>query len=64
MDPLTIIGAASAAIALLEKLIPWIGNMTSKGEITIEQQQEIKDRLAALRTDAGWDGPEWDQSGK
>lgn len=62
MDPLTIVGAASAAIALLEKLIPWIREMSNNGEITVEQQKKIADGLNRLRDSGAWSGPEWKPS--
>lgn len=66
MDPLVLIGAANAAFALIEALIPQIAAMVGKGEISVEQQKAILDKYNSLKksVEDGFTGPEWDLSTK
>lgn len=52
---------ASAALALLEKLLPVIQQQVKTGQITPEEQQKIRDQYNSLRNqgDAAFAGPEW-----
>ncbi len=62
MDPITIIAAANAAMSLMEALVPQIRNLVSRGEITVEQQQELLKKYNSLKTqaDGQFTGPEWE----
>jgi len=40
---------ANAALALLEQLLPRIQQMQLAGQISVEQQQSVRDRYTALR---------------
>lgn len=53
----------NASLALVEKLLPRLADALKTGQITPAQQQELRDRYAALRAkaDAAFAGPEWDQ---
>lgn len=59
MDPITILALANGALSMVEMLAPKIAELFSKGEITAEQQQLIKDRYAKLHNGGQFDGPEW-----
>lgn len=61
MNPAIILPLASAGISLLEQLIPQISALVKRGEITPEQQADIKRRFESLRAKAGgeFSGPEW-----
>ena len=54
----------SAGLALLETLIPKIGQLFTSGQITAEEQAAVRARYLALRGlgDAAFTGPEWDVS--
>ena len=66
MEPLTLIAAISAALALAKELIPQLGNLVSSGEITKEQQQKLLDEYNSLkeRADGQFQGEEWEKSGR
>lgn len=55
----------NAALALAERLMPSIERAFKAGQITAEQQQEARDRYAALRAavanHTAFAGPEWEQ---
>lgn len=55
------IQAFNAALALAEILAPKIEELFKSGEITAEQQKELKDRYTALRAkgDSAFTGPGW-----
>lgn len=59
MNPALIIAAIDGAIALIEKLAPLIQNLAQKGDITVEQQQKLADRMADLDRLDLFTGPEW-----
>lgn len=63
-DPLTIMTAVNASIALLKVLIPEVQAMVTAGQIQAEQQQKVLDELESLRSPAKFIGPEWEQSTK
>ena len=51
--------AAIASITLLEKLIPIIQSAVNNGEITAQQQAELKAKIDSIRSGAAFAGPEW-----
>lgn len=62
MPPLAILGLISTALDLVDKLEPIISNINI-GDISIEEQQELKTKLDAIRkriADKLPRGPEWD----
>lgn len=61
MDPITIIAATNAALALAETLIPKIREMANSGEITPEDQLAVLSRYRSLKAqaDGQFSGPEW-----
>ena len=59
MDPLTIITVTNGLIGLLETLVPKIGELVSKGEITPETQAALLARIQKLRSGEAFQGPEW-----
>lgn len=61
MNPLIILNLANAAMSLIENLLPQIQQFVQKGEVTAEQQAEIKARYESLkaRADGQFSGPEW-----
>jgi hypothetical protein len=60
MDPKTIIALADGALGLVETLAPHIAAMVRSGQITVEQQKTLDDRIAALRPGgSAFAGPEW-----
>lgn len=62
MDPITILAAANAGIALVEQLIPIIAQLKGSGLITVEQQQILLAKYNSLKdkADGQFSGPEWD----
>lgn len=64
MDPITAIAAASAAIELVERLVPLISGMVQKGEVTKEQQEALASRINSLRIRSGGEfkAPHWTPS--
>lgn len=62
MNAVLVIAAINASLALVEKLLPLLKNF-SRGDITPEQQSELRRRYAALRAagDAAFTGPEWER---
>jgi len=59
MDPITILTITSGALSIVETLAPTIEAMANRGEITPEQQAQVKARLDTLRSSAAFQGPEW-----
>jgi len=53
--------ALNAALTLAETLIPRVADLFRRGEITPEQQAELRARYVALRdaTAEQFTGPEW-----
>lgn len=48
------------AISLIEKLLPTIEAAVARGEVTPEQQKEVRDRYLALIADVNrFNWPEW-----
>lgn len=50
MEAMAILAAIDASVTLVEKLAPMIQAMAAKGEITVEEQQGVWDRINSLRT--------------
>jgi hypothetical protein len=55
---------ASAAIALLEQLLPVISNAVKSGQVSAEEQSLLLSHYQRLKNsgDAAFTGPEWDVS--
>jgi hypothetical protein len=54
---------AQLAILILEKALPAIQEQVKKGQIPVEKQQEVLDKLNKLRSvETGFTGPEWQVS--
>jgi hypothetical protein len=53
--------AVSAALTLLEFLLPKIEDAVKRGEVSPEKQKELRDRYNQLRAqgDTAFSGPEW-----
>lgn len=64
MAPAVIVAMASAALEFLGKAIPQIRQWAKDGEVSAEDQQKIQTRYNALKAGAGFDGPEWQKSGR
>ncbi len=62
MDPITIIAAANAALALFETLAPKVKELMAKGEVPVEQQAQLMERIKRLRghAEGQFSGPEWE----
>jgi hypothetical protein len=60
------LAAANAAMALLKVLMPEIQELRAKGQITPEQQDQVRGQYVELRDhmDEMFTGPEWDLSTK
>lgn len=56
------IAAANAALALLEVLAPKIQALVKSGDVSVEEQQQLRDRYAAFRAkgDANFSGEGWE----
>lgn len=65
-EPVTLIAAISAGIALLKELIPQLQDLVSRGDISAEDQQKLMDEYESLkkRADGQFTGPEWGKSGR
>lgn len=61
MNPITVIAAVNAGLALVEALLPLIRQMKLDGQISEQQQQELLARYNAMKiaADAQFSGPEW-----
>lgn len=59
MNPALILAAIDGALTLIEKLSPLVQQLFQKGDITIEQQKALKDRMANLNNSELFSGPEW-----
>lgn len=66
MGALEIIALADAAVVFLQKAIPAIRNQFNGGEVTTEQQAEVRRKYEALRAAGGeaFSGPEYELSGR
>lgn len=64
MDPITALALANAGLALMEQLIPQIQEAAHRGDITVEQQAEVRRRYLSLkaRAEGQFAGPEWSLS--
>lgn len=59
MNPAIVLAAIEGALTLIEKLAPMVSQLFQQGDITIEQQKNLKDRMAALNSSELFSGPEW-----
>lgn len=61
MDPATILNLTLASISLAEQLMPVIEQLRLSGEITAEQQAEVRRRYESLkaRADGQFQGAHW-----
>lgn len=61
MDPITTIAAASAAIDLVQRLLPIIDQMVKRGEVSAELQAEVRAKAESLKTqsEGQFSGPHW-----
>lgn len=59
MNPAIILAILDGALTIIEKLSPTIKDLFASGEITTEQQDALKARIAALSQDDAFSGPEW-----
>lgn len=61
MEAAAIIAAINGAVQLIAALTPLIEQARLKGEISVEQQAELKAAFDSLRSAAGgqFSGPEW-----
>lgn len=60
MNPALILALVDGALSLIEKFSPVIKELFQKGDITVEQQKAIKDRIDALRSSEAFVGSEWE----
>lgn len=53
---------ANALMTALEQLVPKIQGLVKSGDVTKEEQQQVRDRYNALRAagDSAFTGPEWE----
>lgn len=59
MNPILILALLDGAFTLIQKLAPEIRRMTNNGEITVEQQAALQQKIADLSRDDLFSGPEW-----
>jgi hypothetical protein len=61
MDPLTILTVVNGSIKLVEQLLPVINGMASRGEISAEQQAELRAKYESLKAkaDGQFQGDHW-----
>jgi hypothetical protein len=59
MSATLVVTLVDAAVGLLEKLIPSLKTAFSSGEISVADQQALKDRINKLRSSEAFTGPEW-----
>jgi hypothetical protein len=59
MTAAEIIALVNAGISGLEILIPKLQLATSKGEVTVAQQNELLSRIDEIRTGAAFNKPHW-----
>ena len=57
MDPITI---ASAAIQILQAIIPYINDAVKKGQVTPEEQSALLAKIDELRSGKAFAGKEWE----
>jgi hypothetical protein len=65
-SPAVVIAAISATVALLRELFPIYQGFVRGGEITTEQQNQVKSDFESLKSRSGGElsGPEWETSGR
>jgi hypothetical protein len=61
MDPITIITVVSSSMKLVEKLLPVIDDLFQSGQITAEQQQQVRSQYESLKTqsEGQFSQPHW-----
>jgi hypothetical protein len=59
MTGIEILAIAQGAVAILETVGPAIRDAVSKGEISVEAQKALKDRVDGLMGTGAFEGPEW-----
>jgi GTP1/Obg family GTP-binding protein len=57
MDPITI---ASAAIQILQAIIPYINDAVKKGLVSVEDQAALMAKIEELRNGKAFEGKEWE----
>lgn len=60
MDPATILLLLNSGLSIVEQLAPKVAELFASGDVSAEDQQKLAGRLAALRTNAAFSGPEWE----
>lgn len=62
MTPLEAIAFANAALAALETVFPVIAEGVKGGEVSVADQQKVRDKLESLKTRAAaqFQGPHWE----
>jgi hypothetical protein len=66
-NPVAIIGAIAAGIALIRDLVPILRGQVAGGQVTASDQQKLADEMEQLRDESGdftFDGDEWKPSGR
>lgn len=61
MDPFTIISLINGGMKLAEDLLPLLDGMVSRGEITAEQQAQVRAKYESLKAkaDGQFQGAHW-----
>jgi len=61
MTPANTVLVVTSALTLVEQLLPKITELASRGEISAEQQAEVRARYESLKVKAAgqFSGPEW-----
>ena len=59
MNPAIILAILDGALSIIEKVAPTFVRLFKSGEISLEDQKAIKDRIDALSNPDLFSGPEW-----
>jgi len=61
MDPVSAIALTSAALSLVEQLLPVVDGFQKNGQISAEAQAELRAKFESLKTkaDAQFSDPAW-----
>jgi hypothetical protein len=62
MDPIMILAAMDGALLLVERLAPLLAAMGANGQITVEQQQRLQQRIEEIRNGQAFSGAHWQPS--
>ena len=57
MNAAAIVTMVNALLGLVESFLPTIQGLVVTGQVTVAQQQALKDRIDALRAQVGTAGP-------